>query len=190
MDNPSVEEIIHMREKAIQGLLEEKDRLQGQLEEVLKQIEELDINLQRLGYLGALQPNSAKSPKRNASKPSEIYTIEMLLDGKDPDTISLFHSLSEKITSLESGIKISPFKKYVAFCTKRNFCEVVVWVSKLTIYLDIPLSNLDDPEKIAEDCSTIGHWATGETRLQLFRGEDMEYALNLINQSYQYNSSS
>lgn len=190
MNKPSVEAIILMREEAIKNLLEEKLRLQEQHEAIRSQIEDMELNLQRLGYVGAIKLNASKSTKRRATNPSGTYTLEMLLEGKDPATVSLFHNLSEKITGLEPGIVISVHKKYAAFSTKHNFCEVVVWVSKLTIYLDIPLSDLNDPEKIAEDCSTIGRWATGETRFQLFPDESMDYVVDLIRQSFHYNITS
>jgi len=187
---PTVEELIRMREEAIRSLLEEKEKLQQQLEAIRSQIEGMEANLQRLGYVGALPSKVIKSTKRGVSKPSDEFTLEMFLDGKAPATVSLFHQLSENITSLGSGINISAHKKSAAFSTQHNFCEVVLFVSKLTIYLDIPLSDLHDPKRIAEDCSTIGRWATGKTRFQLFSAEGMEYAMDLIRQSFQYNTSS
>jgi len=187
MNNPSVEELIQYREEAIRNLLDEKAKHLHQLESLQSQIKDVETKLQLLGFHENTQSQEPKLRERSVSKSSDGYTLEMLLEGKQPKVVSLYHQLSEGITALESSINSIIRKKYVAFSKDRNFCEVVVWVSKLTIFIDIPISILNDPENIAEDCSNVGRWATGQTRFHLLDAEGIDYSMDLIKQSHRYN---
>lgn len=188
MNNPSVEELIQMREEAIRELLDEKAKLLHQLESLQGQINDVEAKLQMLGFHEITETPKHKTRYRRSSKSSDSYTLEMLFEGKQPGVVSLYHQLSERIISLDPSINTIIRKKYVAFNLERNFCEVVVWVSKLTVFMDIPISILNDPGIIAEDCSKVGRWATGQTRFQLQKIEEIDYAMDLIEQSYRYNN--
>ena len=77
-------------------------------------------------------------------------------------------------------------KQYIAYTiNKKNFCGIVVRQVGLWVYLDINKSDLKDPENVTEDCSKIGHWATGDTRFDIKGVEDIDYAILLIKQVYE-----
>ena len=113
------------------------------------------------------------------------YTLERHLDGESPIIISLFRRLSEGILELSEEVEELPRKTYVAYRTVRNFCAIVVRVSKVWVYINIAYSQLRDPQGVAEDCSTIGHLATGDTRFAIRSHDEVEYAMLLIQQAYE-----
>ena len=59
----------------------------------------------------------------------------------------------------------------------------------LRLLLDIPLNELDDTRESCDDVSDIGRWGTGLTRTYLKNEEDVNYIMDLIKQSYEYNFS-
>jgi predicted transport protein len=185
-----IEEIIKMRENAIQDLLKEKQTILDQLEKVQHRIVEIDEALNRLGYIDAASTRPRRKGKSQPSPKVVEYSEETLLLGKQPEVISLYHSLAEKIMELGTDIELSFAQKYAAFSTIRHFCEIVAWVSKLTVYLAIPIDRLGDPKNICEDCSKIGRWPSGQTRFQLMGPPEIDYAIGLIKQSYLYINSS
>jgi predicted transport protein len=85
----------------------------------------------------------------------------------------------------EGNIQETINKQYIAYKTTRNFCEIVVQAKGLKIYVDISKEDgIEDPRAVTEDCSTKGHWATGNTRFFLSPDDDMDYALSIIKQAY------
>jgi predicted transport protein len=48
---------------------------------------------------------------------------------------------------------------------------------------------LDDPKGFAKDVSATGHWGNGDYELLLKPGDDLNYLMFLVGQSYKKNSS-
>ena len=68
---------------------------------------------------------------------------------------------------------------------ERNFTELVIQASAIKVYLDIPIGELRDTAHLAEDCSKVGHWATGDTRFKIRSCDEVPYAVELIRQAYE-----
>lgn len=51
--------------------------------------------------------------------------------------------------------------------------------------MDINASQLNDPNKLAEDCTQVGHWGTGDTRFKIKSLSEIPYAMTLIRQAYE-----
>ena len=45
----------------------------------------------------------------------------------------------------------------------------------------------NDPQKIARDLSSIGHWGNGDYEVKFNESKDVGYILSLIRQSYEMN---
>jgi len=99
----------------------------------------------------------------------------------------LFDALNILILKLDSDIKQSILKQYIAYKKNKNFVEIVPQKRRLQLSLDIPLSDLNDPKGICEDVSYKGRWGTGVTRTYLKNEQDVNYIIDLIKQSYEYN---
>lgn len=192
----SIDEIIRLREEAIQKLLAEKAGMQTEMERLAARLTEIGDQLQRLGYsttpVARVHDRPAGVPRKRsaieADKQPE-YTVEQHLAGKGPAIADLLHRLSTALRAFGEDVQETPRKNYIAYSTARNFCGIVVQASKLWVYIDIPNPELQDPRGIAEDCSSIGHWATGSTRIAVAPHGDLDYALSLIRQSYVWSRS-
>lgn len=190
---PDIEQIIRLREKAVQDLLDERDGLEAELHRLTIREGEINELLARLGHPSAPSPTSLSQSTGKRKQRSQLtaphepseYTREQHLAGKPPAIAALFHGLTDAVRSLGADVHEVPRRHMVVYRTTSNFCSFVVQASKLLVYLDIPLSELLDPMGRAEDCSRIGRWATGETRVYVKTQEESEYAMSLIRQAYE-----
>lgn len=96
----------------------------------------------------------------------------------------LYNELKNKILALNDAISVEPKKLYIAFKLDNNICDVEIQRNKLKITINLPKGKLNDPEKVAEDVSSTGHWGNGDYRIILSDNEMLDYAINLIKQSY------
>jgi len=115
-----------------------------------------------------------------------IYTLADHLDGKNEDIKNLFDALKEKIFRLNADGDIieKTNKIYISYKHGKNFCEIQPQANSLKIWLDIPSSELDDPNKLTRDVSKVGHHGTGQVETKLSTLSELEKIINLIEQSY------
>ncbi len=123
-----------------------------------------------------------KVPK---TKRTQVYSVEKLLAGKSEGVIELFRHLQTAINELGDNVEEAPVKRYIAYKTTRNFCEVIIQANKMKIAVDIPIKELNDSRKIARDVSGMGHDSTGITQFFIESLSEIEYAVSLIRQSYE-----
>ena len=69
----SIEEIIRLREEAIRKLLEEKERLEGELKTLTVRLKEIDGQLERLGYATRLRSSSLATGQRRGKMEDSVY---------------------------------------------------------------------------------------------------------------------
>jgi predicted transport protein len=120
-------------------------------------------------------------------KEIKVYTLEDRLAGKNETIKEIFESLREAILKFNPEIKEKVTKHYVAYQLTRNFTEFVIQSSAVKVYLDIPLAELKDNAHTAQDCTEVGHWATGDTRFKVHSPDEVAYAIELIKQAYEKN---
>ncbi len=101
-------------------------------------------------------------------------------------TRSLYDLLSQSILNLDDNVKENILKYYIVFKINNNFVEIVPQKRRLKILLDIPISDLDDPQNICEDITDKGRHGTGVTVTYLKREKDVYYMMKLIKQAYEY----
>ena len=129
----------------------------------------------------------------NSGKPEklqETFTLEYHLAMASEETKALFASLKERILAIDTEIIEDPKKMYVAYKTTRNFVDVVFKKSKLKLYINMKTGTLDDPRGLARDVESpvhIGHWGNGDYEVEVTNGTDLDYVMNLIQQSYDIN---
>jgi len=116
-----------------------------------------------------------------------VFTEEDHLVGRSDNVSDLYKELKESVLSIFSGVQIRSKKKYIAFIRKRNFADIVVWKSSLSIYLNMKKGTLEDHRNMARDVSHVDHWGNGDYEIKIAKPSDMGYALSLIRQSYDKN---
>ena len=132
-------------------------------------------------------PNKKETGKKikSTNVTYKEYSVEDHLKGKSDKIKELFMELREKILKLDDRIKEKVLKLYVAYELDRNFAEVVIQSNGLLVYVDISKDEVEDPKNKLVDVSEKGHWGTGDVRLRIENHEDIEYAMNIIKQSYE-----
>ena len=103
-----------------------------------------------------------------------------------PNVSELYLKLKSEILSLGSLI-VEPKKLYVAFKKNTNVCDIILRKNKLAVFINLKKGKLNDPDDLCYDVSQKGHWGNGDYIFEVRNFEDVEYCMNLIKQSYNYN---
>lgn len=118
----------------------------------------------------------------------EEYTLDDFEELKNRTiTRQLFDTLNILILKLDSSVDQVINKQYITYKKNKNFVEIIPLKTGLRLLLDIPLSELNDIRDSCEDVSNKGRWGTGLTRAYLKDEQDVNYIMDLIKQSYEYN---
>ncbi len=115
-----------------------------------------------------------------------IYTTDDHLRDKPNELKELFDAFRERIFALnaDGDILEKASKIYVSYKHGKNFCEVAFLANSMKIWLDIPFSEIDDPNKICRDVSKVGHHGTGHTETRLSGLSEIDNVMYLVEQSY------
>jgi predicted transport protein len=124
--------------------------------------------------------------KEEASEETIIYTTDDHLRDKPVELKNLFDVFREKVFALnaDGDILEKASKIYVSYKHGKNFCEVAFLANSMKIWLDIPFSDIDDPNKLCRDVSKVGHHGTGHTETKLSNVSEIENIMYLVEQSY------
>ena len=118
----------------------------------------------------------------------EEYTLDDFEELKNRTiTRQLFDTLNILILKLDSSVDQVINKQYITYKKNKNFVEIIPLKTGLRLLLDIPISELNDIRDSCEDVSNKGRWGTGLTRAYLKDEQDVNYIMDLIKQSYEYN---
>jgi predicted transport protein len=120
----------------------------------------------------------------------ETFTLNHHLAMSSEQTKELFEALKERILAIDKDIIEDPKKYYIAYKTTRNFTDVIIQKAKLKVFINIKTGTIEDPRGIARDLETpvhIGHLGNGDYEVEVRPGDDLDYVMDLIQQSYDIN---
>jgi predicted transport protein len=122
----------------------------------------------------------------DAEEPEVVYTTEDHLKDKPNELRTLFETFRERIFALnaDGDILEKASKIYVSYKHGKNFCEVAFLANSMKIWLDIPFTDIDDPNKLCRDVSNVGHHGTGHTETKLSNLSEIDNVMYLVEQSY------
>ena len=128
-----------------------------------------------------------KSPHEKPSEEMPTYTVEDHLADKAETVQDLFLQLREEVMALgdKEAITEKANKMYVSYKHGKNFTEVRLQAKGLKIWLDISLSDLDDPHQLGRDVAELGHYGTGQVEVKLDDSSNLDSVMHLIEQAYQ-----
>lgn len=124
---------------------------------------------------------------RTVNREVRVFNEEDHLVGCNDTVLNLYRELKESVLSISTDIQMRSKKKYIAFVRKRNFVDIVVWKSNLSLYLNIKKGSLNDPQNVARNVSNVGHWGNGDYEVKIKKTSEIGYALFLVRQSYDNN---
>jgi predicted transport protein/uncharacterized protein with ParB-like and HNH nuclease domain len=97
---------------------------------------------------------------------------------------SLFDALKSEVLALDPCVTELILKQYVAFKAESNFVDVVPQAKRLRLSLNMKMSQIDDPRKIAKDISGVGRWGNGDVEIGFESLDQLPYVMSLIRQSF------
>ena len=123
---------------------------------------------------------------------ADARTLLVTLNGDDRPGVTkeLFEALKERILAIDKEIIEDPKKYYIAYKTTRNFTDIIIQKAKLKVFVNIKTGTIEDPRGLARDLETpvhIGHLGNGDYEIEVRPGDDLDYVMNLIQQSYDIN---
>jgi len=121
---------------------------------------------------------------REVSKEIRVYTEKDHLSGMPDEIKEFYEDIKTRILNIGDGIEVRPKKYYIGFIAATNFVDVHVQKGQVKLWLNMDKGELDDPRKMARDVSNVGHWGNGQYEIALKVGDDLDYLVTLIKQSY------
>lgn len=119
-------------------------------------------------------------------KPSEgKYAIENHPRLLAEPTRSLFEALRQQILEIDPCVAEEFLKLYVAYKAETNFVDIIPQAKRLRLSLNIPYVEIDDPQGICKDITTLGRWGNGDVEVNLDSTNGIPYVMTLIRQSYE-----
>lgn len=115
----------------------------------------------------------------------KVYTEQDHIENGSDITEELYEKYKAAILNLTDGIELKPQKYYIAFKKRKNITDIVIQKRSLKIYINLKTGQLDDPKKLAEDVSNIGHWGNGDYQISVESDKNLEYIMSLIKQAIQ-----
>lgn len=108
---------------------------------------------------------------------------------KDQPMGFLFEELRKRILNIDAEVKEEPKKLYIAYKTTTNFVDIIPQKKALRILLVIPFNKIEDPKSKVRDVTGIGKWGNGNGELKIKSFNDLDYALYLIKQAFDFSLS-
>ena len=132
-------------------------------------------------------PNTKSATKKikKTNVSYKKYSVEDHLRGKSDNVKELFNELQEKILKIDEKINEKILKFYIAYELDKNFAEIIIQANGLWVLIDMLKEEVDDPENKLIDLSDKGHRATGNLKIRVEKIDDIEYCMDIIQQSYE-----
>lgn len=123
----------------------------------------------------------------NAEVNREIitYTESDHFNNKSENIIELYENLKNKIENNFDDIQIVPLKHYIAFkINNKNIISIITRKDRLQIFISMNIENISDPNNKLIDVSDKEHLGTGNSEINLYSNDDLDYFITLFKQSY------
>jgi len=127
--------------------------------------------------------------RRDAKKVKKIVSEYSASDYKrlQGGKIELFNLVSKAISKISPDVSEEFKKSYIAYkINESNFVCIVPQATRLRITLHLDFVDLIDPKEICIDVKGKGMYGGGSIQFGIYKESDIEYAIQLIKQSYDY----
>lgn len=136
--------------------------------------------------LDTKNPAMVAAGKKGAiTRANGVYTLEEHLQIADEPTLDLVNELRDYIMALGDSVEEVPKKKYIAYKTAQNFVCMIVRKKTVDLFFKLTPSEIDDMPPNARDVTNIGHYGTGNFKLQVGNEEQCKGASRFIDMAYQ-----
>ena len=124
------------------------------------------------------------APKSDPER--EKYTLDHVLKKPVPEIRELFSTIRDKILGISDAVweRVGAF--YCDYRTTSTFVTVVVQKSKLRIYIKMGDCAIEDPKKLCKPIPPTYGYGLLNTQFEINKKNEIEYAIKLILQAYDY----
>ncbi len=98
---------------------------------------------------------------------------------------NLFEAFRKEVLAIDPCVTEEFLKLYVAYKAETNFVDVVSQSKRLSLSLNMPFSEVNDPKGLCKDVSNVGRWGNGDVKVDLSSMDDLPYVMGLIRQSFE-----
>lgn len=121
---------------------------------------------------------------RKVNREIKVYGEEDHLNGKPEGIRDVYTGLKEKILAFGGDIRVKARKYFIFFAANTNFAYMKIQKSKVKVYINIGVGELNDPKKMARDISSVGHWGSSNYQVMVGPNDDLDYVAGLVHQAY------
>ena len=121
---------------------------------------------------------------RSVTAEIKVYTEQDHIEKASDLIAELYEKFKVAILNLAEGIEVKPQKFYIAFKKGKNITDIAIFKKSLKLFINAKASQLDDPKKLAQDVSNIGHWGNGDYQIHVEDDKDLEYIMSLVKQVF------
>lgn len=127
--------------------------------------------------------DSHKTDNENPQKyQRKVFDLNYHLSKGSEEIQALANEMHEKVISISDQIEIRYPSNYIGYRTTRNFLELHINKKSITIYL--VSADYNDPDHRLEKVPESYQWVV-DVKMNIYNKQDLDYAMNLIKQSYE-----
>ena len=152
------------------------------------------VELKKYGYYGDLltvdDTTPIRSPRQAPAKEAKaedaeavLPTLESVLKPALPEVKETFWKLRDRILALGDDVREIPGKWWVDYRKSSTFTSPNIQKKKLVIFIKMGDHPIDDRKGITSRVTWYGRL---NTRFSLSSSDDLDYAMDLIKQAYDY----
>ncbi|PUU69040.1 hypothetical protein DBB36_15820 [Flavobacterium sp. WLB] len=102
------------------------------------------------------------------------------------EILTIFEEIRKRILELDESVKEEYKKLYIAYKTSTNFVDIVPQKSRLRLSLNMPFSELIDPDQLCKDVTNLGRWGNGDVEIGINSTSDINKIMDFIQQALDY----
>ena len=99
------------------------------------------------------------------------------------EMMDLFQRSRQCILSLDASISEQITKSYIGYSMNTIFAAIFPQAKRLRLLLNLPFSNIEDPQGLCRDMTNINGW--GDVEVGLSSATELDYIMPLIQQAFQ-----
>ncbi|HEY6141967.1 MAG TPA: DUF262 and DUF1524 domain-containing protein [Flavobacterium sp.] len=102
------------------------------------------------------------------------------------EILMIFEEIRKRILELDESVKEEYKKLYIAYKTSTNFVDIVPQKSRLRLSLNMPFSELIDPDQLCKDITELGRWGNGDVEIGVSSLAEINKVMDFIQQALDY----
>ena len=96
----------------------------------------------------------------------------------------LYEQLNRQILNISADVTREFKKLYIAYKLDTNFVDIVVGKDYLQLYINLNFDEVNDPKEKCENVTQTGHHGNGNISIRVAHADEIDYAMNIIQQAY------